>query len=359
MNERVPDHQGLALVFLFVLGNSTIFGLGKRAGADIWLAYLLAIAIALPFILMQMRWRMLMPGRNLWEGLGNLIGKWPARFVVLYYSFYAWRLASLVVTDLTRFIAAVSLENTPTSLMGLMLALLALWGVKAGVEALGRWSIVTVRFIIPLSLLMFLLILTEVNLRHFLPVLYHGFLPVVMGALELLDFPFLTTGLVFWVFDSFEEKESPKRIFLPGFLIAAVMLLFISSSVLAVIGAHKYSASYFPTFVAISRIDIARFLSRLETSVGILFVVGSFLKLSVCLLVASKGLAWGLGFTDYRFLVTPLALGTVAGSQWFTKDLMEIYFTATKMLHPYDLSIQLVIPLILWVVAEVKHRGQR
>jgi len=49
------------------------------------------------------------------------------------------------------------------------------------------------------------------------------------------------------------------------------------------------------TFVAISRIDIARFLSRLETSVGILFVVGSFLKLSVCLLVASKGLAWGLG----------------------------------------------------------------
>ena len=217
---------------------------------------------------------------------------------------------------MTRFIAAVSLENTPTSLMGLMLALLALWGVKAGVEALGRWSIVTVRFIIPLSLLMFLLILTEVNLRHFLPVLYHGFLPVVMGALELLDFPFLTTGLVFWVFDSFEEKESPKRIFLPGFLIAAVMLLFISSSVLAVIGAHKYSASYFPTFVAISRIDIAR-SSRLETSVGILFVVGSFLKLSVCSWWPAKG---GLGSRFYRLQVLsyPLALGTV-GPQWLLK----------------------------------------
>lgn len=356
MNEQVPDHQGLALVLLFVIGNSSIFGLGRRAGADIWLAFLVAIAIALPIVLLNIRLRTLLQGRSLWEGLGNLIGKWPSRFVALFVSFYAWRLACLIATDLTRFISAVSLENTPSFVLSLVLALLSLWVVKGGAEVLARWGTIALKFFIPITFITFLLILSEVNLENFLPVLYHGVEPVIMGAFELLDFPFLDTVLLFWVLDSFQSRKSPMRIFLPGFLIAAFILLLTTSASLAVIGVDKYVGSYFPGYVAVSRIDIARFLSRLEASAGILFLVGSFLKLSVCLLVACKGLAWGVGFTDYRFLVTPLALGIVAGSQWFTKDLMEIYLAATKVLHPYDLTIQVVIPFVLWIIAEVKNR---
>lgn len=357
MNELVPDQQGIALALMFVLGNSYIFALGRRAGADLWLAFLLAIVVGLPVILLNVRLRILLRGKTLWEGLGNLVGKWPSRFVALFYGFYAWRGACLITTDLTRFISAVSLEKTPTSILGLMLVLLALWAVKGGVEVLARWSAVTLKFVIPTIFITFVLILFEIDFENFLPVLYHGFGPVAMGALELLDFPFLDLVLLFWVFDSFKNEKSPFKIFVPGFLVAAFILLFTTSSALAVIGVDKYVGSYFPGYVAVSRINIARFLSRLEASAGALFLVGSFVKLSVCLLVACKGLAWGLGFTDYRFLVTPLALGIVAGSQWFTKDLMETYLAATKMLHPFDLSIQVGIPVVLWIIAEIKKRA--
>lgn len=354
MDELVPDGQAFALAMLYLLGNSFIFGLGRRAGPDLWFSFLLAIAGGFPILLLNIRLRTILPGATLWEGLGNLVGKWPARFISLFYATYAWRLACLISTDLTRFISAVSLENTPSSILALMLTLLALWAVKAGIEVLARWSAVVLRFVLPLIFITNLLVLTQVDLGTFLPVLYHGFEPVAMGALELLDFPFLSMVIVFWAFDTFKNKDSARKIFVPGFLIGAFILMAISCSALAVVGVDKYMGSYFPAYVAVSRIDIARFLSRLEASVGVIFLIGSFLKLSVCLLVACKGLAWGLGFTDYRFLATPLALGIVAGSQWFTKDLMEVYLSATKMLHPYDVSVQVIIPVVLWVIAEIK-----
>ncbi len=354
MDELVPDGQGIALAMLYVLGNSFIFGLGRRAGADLWLAFLLAVAAALPILLLNIRLRRILPGTTLWEGLGNLVGKWPSRFIAMYYAFYAWRLSCLVTTDITRFISAVSLENTPSLILALMLVLLALWAVKAGIEVLARWSAVALKFMLPLIFITNLLVLTEVDLGTFLPFLYHGFEPVAMGALELLDFPLLSLVLVFWAFDSFKNEDSVTKIFVPGLLIGGFILMSIFCSALAVVGVDKYMGSYFPAYIAVSRINIARFLSRLEASVGIPFLVGSFLKLSVCLLVACKGLAWSLGFTDYRFLVTPLALGIIAGSQWFTKDLMELYVSATKMLHPLDVSAQVIIPVVLWIIAEIK-----
>lgn len=59
MDELVPpDGQGIALAMLYVLGNSFIFGLGRRAGgADLWLAFLLALAAALPILLLNIRLR--------------------------------------------------------------------------------------------------------------------------------------------------------------------------------------------------------------------------------------------------------------------------------------------------------------
>ena len=55
MREVVPDNQGLVLVLLFVVGNTLVFALGALAGPDLWLAFLVATAIALPMVLLVAR----------------------------------------------------------------------------------------------------------------------------------------------------------------------------------------------------------------------------------------------------------------------------------------------------------------
>ena len=88
MKELVPDHQGLVLVMLFVVGNTLVFALGGVAGPDIWLAFLLATVLAIPMILLMARVRSLM-GAPPWPAAWNSFwasgrrGPWPLPMPVM------------------------------------------------------------------------------------------------------------------------------------------------------------------------------------------------------------------------------------------------------------------------------------
>lgn len=354
MNESVQDHQGMALVALFVWGSASILGLAGQAGNDIWLAFLLAIVMSLPMIAIFARLQSIMHGSSLKDGIENLYGKWPSRLLALAYGAFAWHLACLVTKNLTEFLEVVSLPTTPQVVPATAFALLALWGVKEGIEVLSRWSVIFFKGLLLTLFVTIILIMTQVDFKEFTPILYDGLKPVFLGALELLDFPFLETILLFWAFGSFKTKGSPYKVMLVGFLVGAFSLAIIASLSLAVLGTEMYALNYFPIYVSISRIDIAKLLTRLEALVSVSFNIGSFLKIAICVLAASKGFAYGLGFSDYRFLVTPLALGIIPGSQFFTKTLMQMDKTATKSINYGNLVFQAAIPILLWIIAEIR-----
>jgi len=234
------------------------------------------------------------------------------------------------------------------------LALLSLWAAKEGLQTLGRWSALALKSVLTVIAITMMLLVTQVNLKEFLPLLYNGWKPVLLGSLELADFPFLETVVLIWGLEGLSSKKSPYKILLPGFFIGAIVLTVVSSLTMSVIGPDKYASSYFPSYLAVSRISLFRFLTRLEATVGITFVVTCFLKIAVCLVIACKGLAHALGIADYRILVTPLALGIIPGSQWLIKSQMEAYINATKVIGPYDFSMQVILPLMLWITAEFK-----
>lgn len=354
MREFLPDYQGATIVTLFILGSGSIYGLGARANNDLWLAFLLAIVLALPMILLYARLRSILPSENLYGGLDRLYGSWIGRLVAFLYSLYAWYLACIVGKDVSIFINSVALSFTPQPVLVLFLALLSLWAAKEGLQTLGRWSALALKSVLTVIAITMMLLVTQVNLKEFLPLLYNGWKPVLLGSLELADFPFLETVVLIWGLEGLSSKKSPYKILLPGFFIGAIVLTVVSSLTMSVIGPDKYASSYFPSYLAVSRISLFRFLTRLEATVGITFVVTCFLKIAVCLVIACKGLAHALGIADYRILVTPLALGIIPGSQWLIKSQMEAYINATKVIGPYDFSMQVILPLMLWITAEFK-----
>lgn len=359
MKELVPDRQGVAIVILFVLGNSFNMDLGSRAGNDLWLAFLVAIILAVPMLALYARLRSLMQGKSLQEGLATLFGKWPSRALALSYSLYAWRLGSYVLIDLTRFIETISLPSTPRFVVAIGFVLLGIWAAKEGIEVLARFSTVMIRGVLLILFFAFGMLMSEVHFAEFLPVMYEGFQPVLFGALQLLDLPFLETIVLFWAFDDFIKPDSPYRVLLPGLLIASLVMLAIANSSLAVLGVEQYVTNYFPVFVAMSRIDVVAFLTRLEAIVSISFAIGGFLKAAVCILAASKTLAIGLGFSDYRFLVTPVALAMIPGSQWLAKNMMEVERSVTKVIGPSNVLMQVIIPIGLWIIAEIRSAKRK
>lgn len=352
--ELVPDEQGIALAILFVLGNASIYGLGARAGKDLWLAFLLAMALASPFILMYARVRSMIYDKSLSEGLEHLYGKWASRFFGLGYAAYFWRLACYVSGGLASFSQSISLNNTPQSVIVLLPLIFAIWAAKLGVETLARFASIFVRGVLFFLVVMFVLLLTTLDFTEFRPVLYDGFKPVFIGALELIDFPLTETVVLFGLFDVFASRKSPYKIYLPGALIAAFFLLSMSCASLATIGAQKYMNNYYPIFVATSRINLGGAITRLEAVVALIFILGAIFKVSVLILASAKALAIGLRIKNYRHLVTPLALAVIAGSQWFVKSVMGIQLTATKTIDSVDFTFQVLLPFVVWVIAEIK-----
>ena len=354
MKESVPDRQGITLVALFIVGNAMIYAMAWRAGRDLWLSFLLAVGLCFPLILLYARMHSLMHGQTFSEAMQNLFGKWPSRLTTLLYGLYAWRLGSYVVKDLTNFIQAVSLDETPQVVTALAFAILIVWAVKEGIEVLARWSSLMILVVSAVLVLTLLLAVAQVELEEFLPIMYDGFGPVLLGALQIMDFPFLETILLVGALGALTTKNSSYKVFLSGFFLAALFLMMIASFSLAVLGTEKYTTSYYPIFMATARIDVAQFLTRLELVVGVMFVVGGILKIAVCLLAACKGLAHALGFPDYRFLVTPVVLSIIPGAQWLVKSSIEIEKNATKVYSISDVLFQAVLPVLLWIVAEIR-----
>lgn len=357
MKELVPDHQGMILVLMFIVGNTLVFPLGGLAGPDIWLAFLTATVLALPIILAMARVRSLMQGSTFFVGFERVLGKWPSRILAFLYGGFAWRLACYVVSDVSNFIQTVALPTTPPVVIATFLALLMLWAAKEGVEVLARFAVMVGKVVLAVLAIIFVLLLSQVDLGEFQPVLYNGFKPVLRGAFQILDFPFLETVVLFWVFDCFGRRVSPYKVFLPGFLAASLVLLIMVSASLAVVGADRYALYYYPVWTAVGRINVSTFLTRLEAIVGVTFAIGSFVKMAVALLAASRCFAYAFGFSDYRFVVTPLAMGVIAGSRWFITTVLEVDQSAVETHSPDKIMFQVVIPLVVWAFAELKAKN--
>jgi spore germination protein KB len=86
------------------------------------------------------------------------------------------------------------------------------------------------------------------------------------------------------------------------------------------------------------------------------FAIGSFVKMAACLLAASRSLAYSFGFADYRFLVTPLALGVIPGSQWFISTLLDVELSVIKTYPTSATFFQAVLPVLIWIWVEWRAR---
>jgi len=127
---------------------------------------------------------------------------------------------------------------------------------------------------------------------------------------------------------------------------------------IAVLGAPMMSAEYFPSYAIARVIKVGNFLSRIEVVVAINFVIGGIVKISLCLLAATRGVTRLFGLKDYRKLVMPMGLLLVAICSILYENTMDM-FTFLPVYQYYALLFQVVIPVIVWIAAEINARKKK
>jgi len=186
--EVISDKQGIMLLILFITGSTLVLPTAVEAGRDLWLAILLAVTAAGVAVFIYARILYLFPTKDLFDITQELFGRFLGKLLVLIYTWFAFHLCVLVLRNFGDFISIVGLEGTPMIVPMAVTGTLCIWGVKEGIEVLGRWA----EFFLPITALLMLtailLLIPNMKIDYLLPILYDGIKPVLKGGYAVFTF---------------------------------------------------------------------------------------------------------------------------------------------------------------------------
>lgn len=353
--EVISDKQGISIISLFIMGSSLILITGGQSKKDVWIAIILAILTALPIVLVHARFLVLFPGRDLYDILEIVFGKYIGKGIIVLFVSYTFFLAGLVLRVFGDFISVVSLQQTPKIIAMCMIGFLCIWAAKEGIETIGRcakfFNIVIISFI----LIGTLLLTKHMNINNLNPILAEGIKPVIKGTFQALIFPFTQT-IVFTTFLSSLKSKSVYKTYLFGLLIGGLILYLISVCDILILGVHNAESMYFPSYAGIRSLKIRGISAGFEILFTSSFIIAGFIKVCMCLLSTCNGISKIFGFYDYRFIVTPIGLLVINLSYFIHDSVMEKAEFASDIYPGYAFPFQVILPILILIVAEIKKK---
>ncbi|WP_410513350.1 endospore germination permease [Paenibacillus sp. BR2-3] len=356
--ETIPTGHSISIAILFIIGSTLFMGVGGQTGNSRWFSLLLAIGLAVPLMLMYARLHVLFPGKDLYDMLITVFGGIAGKILSCLYIWYAFHLGTLVLRNFGEFSKTVALTDTPMIATMLCIGLLCIWVVNAGLEVLGRSAKFLLLFTLMVFFIVQLLSIPKLQYQHLFPLLDSDWSTILGDMLGAFTFPFAEIVIFLGAFRVLPAKGSAYRVLLSGLLIAGAIIILNSLRNLLVLGPEILSSLYFPSYVAVSRINIGDFLTRIEGSTAIVFVTCLFIKVSLCLYVASNGIAKVFSLKSYRSVVLQVGLIMVYFADFIYNNIMEMQFFAFQIYKVYALPFQVVIPVCLWIGAEIVVKRQ-
>lgn len=354
--EVISDKQGISIVILFIIGSSSIFLMGLEAKQDAWVAFILAILMVLPMLIIYSRLHYLFPDKDLFDILEICFGKFIGKIMQLLYTWFVFFFASDVLVNYGQFIKVVNLQNTPQIIPIISICILCVWGIKEGIEVLGRWSECFVFIPIISFLIMIILLIPDMNIDNMSPVLANGFKPVLKGAFSAFTFPFVQMVVFTMGFLDFKTRKSPYKIYILGLLIGGIFLCILSTTNILVIGVDTAKTVYYPTHATASKAELGSLFEGAEIILFLTFILGGFIKISMLLLCICKGITKLFGYKEYRFIIIPISL-LVINLSYFQYDSIPYYYEFNTEIWPYyNFPFQVIFPIVIWITAEIKKR---
>jgi spore germination protein KB len=356
MKETISDRQGIILLILFILGSAIVIGVGTEAKEDVWISILLGLLMFLPIIFVYGRLQTLFPEKDLYEILEVVFGKIPGRLISILYIWYSIHLGAMVLFNFSSFINVVGLPETPRVVPSICFMLLCVYGVKLGVEVLGRWGEFFITILLIIGAIIGLLSIPNFKLDNIRPMLAHGIKPIMKGAIDVISFPISETVVFMAIFSSLQKRASYYKVYMTGIVLGSLLVLTIATVNILVLGNYIKSINYYNTYVTTARISIGDFIQRIEILVSVAFLVAGFVKICICLLSTAKGINKLLNFNDYRFIVLPVALMMLNLSFFVYEDIMDNQRFVAEVYPYYAILINVIVPIFILFAAEIKVR---
>ncbi|MBP1989997.1 GerAB/ArcD/ProY family transporter [Paenibacillus eucommiae] len=326
----------------------------KHAGRDLWLAAILASVVGFILVYTAHRFNKFYPGKTIMEYSISILGRIPGKMMGFIYLFFYLHLSGIVIRQYGEFIVGNFLRKTPiTVVMGIMVLVCAL-AVRSGLEVLGRSAQTFIFLLICLILVITLLLIPEMKPGNMLPILEHGLQPVIKGAFPPMDW-FSSYFVMMFLLPFLSDKQNGMKWGMIS--VFAVMVTMIISNLIALFLFSDIIASLnYPLMAAVRKISLASFFEHVEAFVMAIWILGAFIQISMHFYTTVLAAAQWLELESYRPIVFPLGFLLTVLGVWVAPNSQEMSYILGTTFTFYALSIRLLIPLLLLLIAAVKNR---
>lgn len=351
--------QGMACVVLFLLGNSLVTGGDRSAGRDTWL---LILGLILPTLLLGMMYTRVLnlyPGQSVFGILLHVFGKVAGKGLGLVLVLYLLHLYALVLLDFAMYASVVSLPNTSIFLIALPLILLTVSLASKNIQVIGRVSL-----LLFLSVMIYFLINIFISFPYFryeniLPIFHRPIEETANGALGLLSYPFAEMVAFLPVLSFVRQGTSRSKVLSAGILTGGLIFAYTAIRNVLMLGENIYAGNYYPSVQAISLIIVGNYLQHSEMIVTFAMLFSVLIKSTVCLFGARQGLDAVFPKQKPRWILHALAGACGVAAVFLFQAPQQIRWFSGNIYPYYALPIQIVLPLVFWIGAEVKSRKEK
>lgn len=320
--------------------------------SPIWASFGGFLAVYLAFQLHK-----LYPGQTIIQYSGQIIGRIPGKLLGFLYLFFYVQMNGHGIRIYADFITGAFLPQTPISVVIATMIIACAFAVRAGLEGLGRATQLFLPIYVFSLIIIIILLLQEIDPKNFFPVLEHGLMPSLKGAVVPQGW-FAEYLLVSFLLPFLTDAEKGRKWGMIS--VFAVMLTLVVTNLIILFIFGGSTADYvYPLMNAAKYISIAEFAENLESVLMAMWVLGNFIKFSVVHYSLVIGTAQWLNLSDYRPITLPLGLLTMLFSFWSMPSQLTLSNYLTFGFSFFSPSFQLLIPLLLLIIAVLRERNRQ
>ncbi|CAH2215149.1 GerAB/ArcD/ProY family transporter [Tepidibacter aestuarii] len=355
MNKNtISDKQGIILMTIFIIGTTSIQVTGIKAKQDVWASLILATLLAMPIIYIYAYINSISNNDDVFNVIKNCFGKSLGNIIILFISLFILQTVCEVLINVAFFITTTGLRETPIYVLLICIMFLCNWIVKEGVEVIGRWSEFFILILVIFLIFTLFFLIKDMDVQNLFPIFSNGFKPIFKGAFDALMFPITQTIVFVFALSSLKNDKSPYKIYFIGLLIGIFFIILISLTNILTLGIDRVMSTYHPTYFSVRKINLGNFFQRLEIISATIFILGAFVKISIYLLAACKGISCVLNCSDYRLISTPISLIIINITYVSFESIIEFWEWTGDLWNYYALVFQIVIPSIIFIGILIK-----
>ncbi|WP_169090927.1 endospore germination permease [Paenibacillus sp. PL91] len=352
----ISNFQMMSLIVISTIGTSSLYApatFAHYAERNSWYLVVTGGIMGLLNLFIFLKLNQLYPNKNLISICTHLLGPWLGKGLAFLFIFFFLDLSSWILREFAQFFIIALNPVIPQFWYLAAGAIMCAYAVYHGLEVFARVSEIILFVTVTTFLAIYLLLINQYHPEYLLPVLEDGLIQPLKGLMLSMSW----FGDLMFISMMIQHVRKTKHTTAYAMGAVGITFLLLLMSVLSctmLFGGQTTASFTYPSISLIQNIKLFRNIERFDAALIVVWVMSSFIKITVYFWSALHGLSHLLRLRQPRWFIIPMAIGFVIISRFKVWGLIEL--SAFYDDHAwYFVLFQLFIPAGLLFIAWIKE----